>query len=146
MTAWTHDPAYDPLKFAAFVYKITTPDGYYIGKRAIWVCKAGAIVRESDWRSYWGSGEAVKAAVKKHGKAACTREIIAFAESRGKAGWLEMVLLVKTDALLDPRCLNGNIVERYQKRVVQGWADHTRCQRYLADVERQRRAAGLLEG
>lgn len=143
---WTYDKSIDPLTFAAFVYRITLPDGrFYIGKRAIWIMKAGKIDRESEWRSYWSSSKEVKALVKAAGADKCQREILTFCISRGEAGWREVDLLVKGDLMLDPLCLNGNVAERFQRKVVQGWSDEKRREKYLKDIAKQRREVGLVE-
>ena len=131
--------------FASFVYRITikTTGQWYLGKKAVWVTKAGVISRESDWQSYWGSSKDFKALVKQHGASNCTREILHLCESRGKAGYLETVELIKRDALLDPHCLNGNIAERWNRTVVQGWHSEVRCARYSSDLQKALKNAGL---
>lgn len=144
MSAWTYDPAFDPQDYASIVYRITLPDGrYYLGKKALWVLKAGKIVRESDWQNYWGSSKDVKALVKAAGKDACQREVLRFCVSRGEASWLEAVLLIKGDCLLDPLCLNGNVLTTFNHRVVKGYSNDDRRERYMRDHAKQRDDAGL---
>jgi len=135
----------DVLLYRAFVYRITLPDGrYYVGKKNVYRVKAGKIAGESDWRDYWSSSKDVKALAKVAGHATCRREILELTESTGKAGYFEDRWLLINDALLDPMCLNGNVAAKYQRKVVGGWHDESRCARYMADTAKQRRAAGLI--
>ena len=139
MSAWLYDPAFDPQDYASIVYRVTMPDGrYYIGKKSLWVLKDGKISRESDWQDYWGSSKDVKALVKEAGKQACTREVVRFCVSRGEASWLEAVLLIKGDCLLDPLCLNGNVLTTFNHRVIKGYSNDDRQERYLKDIAKQR--------
>lgn len=144
MSAWTYDPAFDPKDYAAIVYRIELPDGrFYIGKKSLWVLKDGKIARESDWQDYWGSSKEVKALVKAAGKATCTREVLKFCVSRGEASWLEACALIKGDCLLDPQCLNGNVLTTFNHRVVKGYSNDERRERYLRDIAKQRTDAGI---
>lgn len=144
MSAWITPAGGDVLLYRAFVYRITLPDGrYYIGKKNVYRVKAGKIAGESDWRDYWSSSKDVKALAKAAGYPLCRREILQLTESTGKAGYFEEQWLFGTDAMLDPMCLNGNIAAKYQRKVVAGWHDESRCARYMADTDKQRRAAGL---
>lgn len=146
MTDWIIPDGQDVLTFAAFVYVVTLPDGtWYLGKKNVWSKKDGKIAKASDWRTYWGSSKEVKARVKAAGRENCRREIIRLCESTGKASWVETVELIERRAMLDDKCLNGNVGERFQRKVVQGWHDDGRCERYMRDTARQRQAAGLLE-
>lgn len=141
---WMYDPKYDPLDWAAFVYRITLPDGrYYIGKRNIYLSKGGKIFRKNQWRDYWGSSKELRAEVDKVGKANCTREILKFCVSSGEASYRELELLVKTDALLDPLCMNKNILMRYSSRVLRGYKSKARRVKYLKDIADQKAAAGI---
>jgi hypothetical protein len=134
VTAWSYDPAYDPRDYASFIYRVTLPDGrYYVGKKALWVHKCGKLDRESDWQGYWGSSKDLKLAIKSVGREYCTREIIAFCVTRGEASWREAEVLIKGDCLLDPFCMNGNVLERFNGKVVRGYANDERRQRYMRD-------------
>jgi hypothetical protein len=143
---WIITDGLDVLCYRAFVYRITLPDGrWYLGKKNVYRMKAGKIVAESNWRDYWSSSKDVKALAKAAGFANCRREILQLTESTGKAGYVEERLLMEQDAMLDPQCLNGNIAAKYQRKVVQGWHSDERCERYMQDTIKQRKAAGLLE-
>jgi hypothetical protein len=128
LSAWIVPDDQDVLTFRAFIYRITLPDGrYYVGKKNVYRCSGGKIVAESNWRDYWSSSKEVKALATSVGYANCQREILQLVESTGKA-----------------LCLNGNIEGKYQRKVVQGWSDDARCERYMRDTTKQRRAAGLI--
>ncbi|UYY77476.1 hypothetical protein [Sphingomonas sp. R1] len=146
MSDWIVPEGEDVLRYRAFVYRVTLPDGrWYIGKKNVYRMKEGKIVGESNWRDYWSSSKEVKAAAKSAGYANCRREILRLTESTGKAGYIEERMLMSLDAMLDPLCMNGNVAAKYQRKVVQGWHSDERCERYMRDTEKQRRAAGLLD-
>lgn len=145
MSDWQVPDGQDVLCYRAFIYQITLPDGrFYVGKKNIYRTSGGKIVAESNWRDYWSSSKDVKALAKAAGYASCQREILQLLESTGKAGLAETRWLIVNDAMLDPKCLNGNIEGKYQRKVVQGWSDDARCERYMRDTQKQRRAAGLI--
>ncbi len=147
MSQWLHDPAFDPQDYASIVYRINLPDGrYYIGKKSLWVLKEGKIARESDWQDYWGSSKDVKALVKEAGKDTCTREVVRFCVSRGEASWLEAVLLIKGNCMLDPMCLNGNVLTTFNHRVIKGYSNDERRERYLKEIAKQRDTMRLNSG
>jgi hypothetical protein len=147
MSQWLYDPAFDPQDYASIVYRINLPDGrYYIGKKALWVLKEGKIARESDWQGYWGSSKDVKALVKETGKDNCTRGVVRFCVSRGEASWLEAVLLIKGNCMLDPMCLNGNVLTTFNHKVIKGYSNDERRERYLKDIAKQRDTMRLNNG
>lgn len=136
---WQFDPSYKPRDWHSFVYRITLPSGeYYLGKKCFWKKSKGKITQESDWKSYWSSSKDVKAAVKAAGEANCRREILTFCVSAGEASYRELEALVKGDALLDPLCLNKNILMTFQRKVLEGYQNPERRARYLEAVKKQR--------
>lgn len=144
MSAWIVPDGQDVLAFRSFIYRITLPDGrYYVGRKNVYRCSGGKIVAESNWRDYWSSSKEVKALAASVGYGACRREILELLESTGKAGLAETRWLIVNNAMLDLKCLNGNIEGKYQRKVVQGWSDDARCARYMKDTTKQRIAAGL---
>jgi len=146
MSDWIIPDGQDVLRYRAFVYSITLPDGrYYLGKKNVYRVKGGKIASESNWQDYWSSSKDVKAEAKAAGFANCRREILQLVESTGKASYIEERLLMERNAMLDPLCLNGNIAAKYQRKVVQGWHNDERCERYMQDTLKQRRAAGLID-
>jgi len=144
---WIIPQGEDPLNYDSFVYRIENPTTgqFYIGKKRCWVRKAGKIHKESDWRDYWGTSKIMDAQYAITGKSAWTRTIIHLCVSSGEASWLELVELVKRDALTNPLSLNGNILMTFNHKVVKGYQDPTRREQYLKAITKQKKAAGLLE-
>lgn len=144
---WIIPPGEDPLNYDSFVYIITNPTTgqWYLGKKRLWVRKAGKIHHESDWRNYWGTSKIMDSQYALTGKSNWTRTIIHLCVSSGHASWLELVELVKRDALTNPLSLNGNILMTFNHRVVSGYEDADRRAKYLASIARQKKAAGLDE-
>lgn len=144
MSTWIYEQTTDPLKYAGFIYKITLSDGrYYVGKKFLWVMSKQKIKKESDWRTYKSSSKDLKALLKTDPNA--TFEIIQFSESRGKCGYLEEKYLWVNDCMLDSKCLNGNIGMKFNRKVVQGWHNDERCEKYLKDIAKMKKEAGLNE-
>ena len=136
---WIHNPKRNPLDWYAFVYRITLPDGrYYIGKCNLWLRRHGKISGPSRWRTYWGSSKTLTALVAEVGKEKCKREILHFCVSAGEASYRELELLVKLDALIDPQCLNSNILMRFHRKSVAGYHSKERRARYLADISKRK--------
>ena len=90
-----------PEDCEAFVYLITnlTNDKKYIGKKLAKFKTTKPPLKgkknkrrgtkESDWRTYWGSNDHLKADVLELGEGSFTREIIYYCISRGVASYLE---------------------------------------------------------
>lgn len=83
-----------------YLYKIIKQDTgeFYIGVRS-------SRNKPEDDRSYLGSGKVISASVKKHGRDAFTKYIIAECQSRDDANSLEKQF-VTDEILADPLCLN----------------------------------------
>lgn len=87
-----------PEGMIGFVYLITSliDDRKYIGKKLYHSSKTKQVKGkkkkvkiESDWREYYGSNDALKEEVKKHGAEFFKREIIHQCASKGVLGYLE---------------------------------------------------------
>jgi len=65
--------------------------------------------KESDWRTYWGSNDHLKADVVELGEDRFTREILYFCTSRGIASYLEAEEQFKRKVLLTDDYYNGII-------------------------------------
>lgn len=141
---WIYPSNITPTDYHSFVYRISFPDGtYYLGKKKLWVEKAKKISKESDWKDYWGSSQLVKDKVALVGEANVTREIIKFCVSAGEASWEETVALIKGDCMVDPLCLNGNVLMSFHKKVVTGYNTQDRRDKYLKTIKKQKENAGL---
>lgn len=109
------------LRHLGFVYVITHIDSNstYIGKKQFKKklrrkpLKGKKRVRlddvESDWRTYWGSSNALLDAIKKHGEAAFVRRIISVHDSKRELAYAELKLQVEQDVLNNPRSWNSMI-------------------------------------
>lgn len=80
----------------------------------------------------------MKALVKISGKATCNRVVLHFCVSRGEASWLEACALIKGDCMLDPLCLNGNVLTTINYKVVKGYSNDDRRERYLKNIVKQK--------
>lgn len=100
-----------PEKAVGFVYMIRChPNGKgYIGKKQFWSAKRKQVKGkkkkykvESDWRTYYGSSEDVKADVAKFGEDAFTREILRICYSKGECSYYEAKLQFQHEVLEHP--------------------------------------------
>jgi hypothetical protein len=102
--AWTLDgkvfDSEDIGNSYGFVYIITTPEGQkYIGRKYFWSIrkvkgKSRRQRSESDWKSYYGSSEVLKAKIKQSDKNLFRREIISLHSNSSK--YFSKSLLIKT--------------------------------------------------
>ena len=110
-----------------FVYLITSlVDGRkYIGKKTLksritkpplkGKKRKRRIVKESDWRTYYGSSDALNAEVLLHGVDNFTREVIHWCESKSEASYMEAYEQMMRHVLLDPMYFNSWISVRVTK-------------------------------
>ena len=105
MEQWIHnEELFEPAQledWAGFVYLITELDNgkKYIGKKNFWSTRRlpplkGKTRRrvkkiESDWRSYYGSSEALKLLVEEAGGKRFKREIIRLCKTKGEMSYFE---------------------------------------------------------
>lgn len=99
---------------AGFVYEITdTLNGKkYIGKKKLSSTRTlkplkgqkrkRRIVSESDWESYYGSSEEVKALVEEFGTQRFTRKILRLCKTTAETSYYELKEQVMNDVLLKP--------------------------------------------
>jgi hypothetical protein len=117
-----------PEKAVGFVYVITNKVNgkKYIGRKLLTSTtrkppKEGEtrrkkVVKESTWRTYYGSSEEMKAAVKEYGKANFSREIIRFYNSKSSLAYGEAKLIFDTDALIRDCYVNRWITARINSK------------------------------
>jgi len=101
--------------YIGFVYEITdTENGMkYIGKKKFWSkvtrpplkgkTRKRRSVKESDWKSYYGSSEEVKHLVENTGEWRFKRKIIRLCKSLGEMSYYEMKEQLDRDVLLHPK-------------------------------------------
>ena len=110
-----------PEDCEAFVYLITnlTNDKKYVGKKLTKFKTTKPPLKgkknkrrgtkESDWRTYWGSNDHLKADVIELGEDKFTREILQYCASRGIASYIEAEEQFKRKVLLTDDYYNGII-------------------------------------
>jgi len=110
-----------PENCEAFVYLITNNNNgmKYIGKKLAKFKTTKPPLKgkknkrrgtkESDWRTYWGSNDHLKADVVELGEDKFTREILYFCTSRGIASYLEAKEQFDREVLLTDDYYNGII-------------------------------------
>ena len=110
-----------PVDCEAFVYLITNNDNgmKYIGKKLAKFKTTKPPLKgkknkrrgtkESDWRTYWGSNDHLKADVVELGEDKFTRDILYFCTSRGIASYLEAKEQFDREVLLTDDYYNGII-------------------------------------
>jgi hypothetical protein len=147
MTHWTYDPTIDPLEYGAFIYKVTnkTTGEFYLGWKPIYNFKAKKIYKESDWATYTGSSKTLGAQVASLGIGAFDWQITKFCVSPFQARREEAQAIIKCDGLTNPLCMNGNVMISVNHKMIRGFLDPVRVAKYMADIKKQRIAAGLLE-
>lgn len=104
-----------------FVYIITSisDNKKYIGKKKFWSVtkrpplkgkkRRRTIIKESDWKNYFGSSENVKALVEEQGADAFKREILHLCDSLGEMSYLELVEQIDRKVLFSDEYHNGII-------------------------------------
>ena len=106
-----YDPESVPEDFVGFVYRITNLSNgmMYIGKKLLWsrrrVAQKGKtrkkiVVKESDWRKYYGSNKALQEEVQKNGEDKYKREILRFCKTKGECSYYEAKFQFEFDVLL----------------------------------------------
>lgn len=120
-------------KWMGFVYLITnTLTGkMYIGKKLLTFSKTKQVklkvkkIRvESDWMSYYGSSDALKADVEKEGAENFTREILHFCETKGICNYLEAREQMDRRVLESDDYYNGQIQCRVHKSHISKLKQH----------------------
>jgi len=103
-------------KSYGFVYLITDriTGKMYIGRKYFWSMrkKKGATKRkreESDWKSYYGSGDEIKALVKEFGQNRFNRQILSVHSTRGDVNYSEVREQFRRDVLEKDEYINANI-------------------------------------
>lgn len=124
--AWTYNEKIfesdDIKEYIGFVYCISTPDGKkYIGKklfkskRKLPPLKGKKRKRtkivESDWKTYYGSSEAVKELVEQTNAEGFKREIIHLCKTKGEMSYLELKEQMDREVLFKPDEYHNAIIQ-----------------------------------
>jgi hypothetical protein len=103
-----------PEEYIGFVYEITDTETNmkYIGKKKFWSKvtrpplkgkkNKRRSLKESDWKSYYGSSEVVKELVENTGEWRFERRILRLCKTAGELSYFEMKEQVENDVLLKP--------------------------------------------
>jgi len=117
MNWYYNDQLYEPSEedlrsLVGFVYLIVEKHTgmKYIGKKLFWSTKTLPITKtrrrrkrmlvESDWRSYYGSSEALKENVIKNGEEQYERTILRLCKTKGECSYYEAKFQFENDVLL----------------------------------------------
>ena len=125
MWLYNKEPFEESGEWTSFVYLITnlTNDKKYIGKKGFTFSKTKQVKGkkkrikvESDWKSYYGSSDDLKADVEKLGEKAFRREILRLCKSKGEASYFEAKMQFENNVLETDGWYNSHIMLRVHKR------------------------------
>ena len=118
--------------YVGFVYVITdlTNKKKYVGKKLFQSTSRLAplkgktrkrkVVKESDWKDYFGSSDEVKLLVEENGRESFHREIIHLCDSKGEMSYLEAKEQFDREGLLSYEYYNGIINCKIHRTNVKG--------------------------
>jgi len=104
-----------------FVYLITTPEGQkYIGRKYFWsIRKVKGKTRrqrsESDWKTYYGSSDVLKAKIKESDRKLFRREIISLHSTKGRVNYEEVKEQFINGVLERDDYINDNINGKWHR-------------------------------
>ena len=124
-----------PDDYVGFVYEITDTETKmkYIGKKKFWSRvtrpplkgkkNKRRSLKESDWKSYYGSSEVVKSLVENTGEWRFERKILRLCKTAGEMSYYEMKEQIENDVLLKPNeyhnaFVGGKIHRRHLNHLV----------------------------
>jgi hypothetical protein len=136
---WLHSEEFNPQDYFGFVYKITnlTNSKFYIGKKYFYHTsnvKLGKkelaalpvtrgrksttkqVIKESDWRSYWGSSKELQQDVKELGAEMFECIILKLCKDKKQLTYFEMHYQCVSECLLSNNSYNDNIVGKYFRK------------------------------
>lgn len=109
----------DNEEYLGFIYVITntTTNRKYIGKKQLWSTtrkpplkgkkRKRVVVKPSDYLTYHGSSEELKADIELNGTDHYKREVLAMTTCKWEAAWLELLYQLKYNVILSDEYLNG---------------------------------------
>lgn len=123
--AWTFDgkefDSEDIGNAYGFVYLITTPEGQkYIGRKYFWSIrkvkgKSRRQRSESDWKTYYGSSDVLKAKIKESDRNLFRREIISLHSTKGRVNYEEVKEQFINGVLESDDYINDNINGKWHR-------------------------------
>ena len=130
-----YNPEEAPKEYEGFVYRITEIDTgmKYLGKKSFWSRRTlpplkgkkrkRKVIKESDWRTYFGSSKELKEEVQSRGEDKYLREILMLCRTKGDCTYYEAKLQFEYDVLLDDTYYNGLIMCRINSAHLKGTDD-----------------------
>jgi len=128
MNEWINSPTATQIEdFQGFVYEIINlkTGMYYIGKKNFWAktCKKPLKgrknkrrgIKESDWKSYWGSSPKLLADVEKYGQDGFERRMLFWCKSKFELAYIEGREQFNRDVLFDKTSYNEIINMRIRR-------------------------------
>ena len=125
MTGWTYKgkpfTTDDIGDYYGFIYRITNLDsGHdYVGRKYFRTIRklkplkgfkrTRKVVKETDWKEYYGSSNRLLDDIEKLGKNKFKREIICLCQTRGDTNYMEAKIQFDEEVLLNPENYNGII-------------------------------------
>jgi hypothetical protein len=136
---WLHSEEFDPQDYFGFVYKITnlTNSKFYIGKKYFYHTsnvKLGKkelaalpvtrgrksttkqVIKESDWRSYWGSSKELQQDVKELGAEMFECIILKLCRDKKELTYYELHYQCINECLLSYNSYNDNILGKFFRK------------------------------
>jgi hypothetical protein len=136
---WLHSEEFDPQDYFGFVYKITnlTNGKFYIGKKyfyhtsnvklgkkelAVLPVTRGRksttkqVIKESDWRSYWGSSKELQQDVKELGTEMFECIILKLCRDKKELTYYELHYQCTNECLLSYNSYNDNILGKFFRK------------------------------
>jgi hypothetical protein len=125
MNPWTYNgrefTTDDIGDFYGFIYRITNlSNGHdYIGRKYFKTVRKlkplmgfkrkRKVIKETDWKDYWGSSNRLTADIEELGEDKFKREIICLCLTRGDTNYMEAKIQFDEEVLLNPENYNGII-------------------------------------
>lgn len=126
------NPAEDLVGFVYIITELETGKKY-IGKKLFWSTRRlpplkgkkrrRTVVKESDWKKYYGSSEELKTLVESNGGDKYRREILHLCKSKGEMSYLELKEQMDRDVLFRDDYYNEFIGVKIHSKHVQGMAN-----------------------
>lgn len=136
---WLHSEEFDPQDYFGFVYKITnlTNSKFYIGKKYFYHTsnvKLGKkelaalpvtrgrksttkqVIKESDWKSYWGSSKELQQDVKELGAEMFECIILKLCKDKKELTYYELHYQCTNECLLSYNSYNDNILGKFFRK------------------------------
>lgn len=134
---WLHngEPYIDSGEYYGFVYMITniTNGRKYIGRKYFTAAgyrqvkgKRKKVRKASDWETYYGSNETLKAEVKELGEHNFVREILYLCKSRSECSYFETREIFAQDALLKEEFYNSWVTAKIHKAHLKSIVQHSK--------------------